>query len=207
MHVHSPAMRKARSRLPELHRLAAATQFVRPEDVAENIPCGPDLDAIVESVRPYWEAGFTDVATHINTGNVRLTSRQRSTAAVEATLEAAFLADRVEEILGVRPRVLTGEEEARAQRAVALAVGGRGCGEALDRHWRMIGHARHAGHGQGDAAMIGLQRLGKAQGQPGRLGNAGIGGGTGRNELRPGEGGAGQGGPTRAGAPGVSPRQ
>ena len=41
---------------------AGATQFVRPEDVAENIPCGPDLDAIVDAVRPYWEAGFTDVA-------------------------------------------------------------------------------------------------------------------------------------------------
>ena len=76
----------------------------------------------------------------------------------------------------------------------ALAIGGRGGGEALDRHWRMIGHARHAGHGERDAAMIGLQRLGKAQGQPGRLGDAGIGGGAGRNELRPGEGAAGQGG-------------
>ena len=40
----------------------AATQFVRPADVAQNIPCGPDLDAIVEAVRPYWEAGFTDIA-------------------------------------------------------------------------------------------------------------------------------------------------
>ncbi|BCI84804.1 LLM class F420-dependent oxidoreductase [Mycobacterium kansasii] len=48
--------------LPTPAGFAAATQFVRPEDVAENIPCGPDLDAIVESVRPYWEAGFTDIA-------------------------------------------------------------------------------------------------------------------------------------------------
>ena len=40
----------------------AASQFVRPEDVAEQIPCGPDLDAIVEAVSAYWEAGFTDVA-------------------------------------------------------------------------------------------------------------------------------------------------
>ena len=39
-----------------------ATQYVRPEDVAESIPCGPDLDAIVDSVRAYWEAGFTDIA-------------------------------------------------------------------------------------------------------------------------------------------------
>ena len=41
---------------------AGASQFVRPEDVAQQIPCGPDLDAVVEAVRPWWEAGFTDVA-------------------------------------------------------------------------------------------------------------------------------------------------
>ncbi|MGV9857545.1 TIGR03557 family F420-dependent LLM class oxidoreductase [Gordonia sp. NPDC003425] len=41
---------------------AAATQYVTPADVAASIPCGPDLDAIVEAVRAYWEAGFTDVA-------------------------------------------------------------------------------------------------------------------------------------------------
>ena len=34
--------------LPTTAGFAAATQFVRPEDVADNIPCGPDLDAIVE---------------------------------------------------------------------------------------------------------------------------------------------------------------
>ena len=48
--------------LPTPAGFAGATQFVRPEDVAECIPCGPDLDAIVDAVRPYWEAGFTDVA-------------------------------------------------------------------------------------------------------------------------------------------------
>ncbi|MCH8612597.1 TIGR03557 family F420-dependent LLM class oxidoreductase [Arsenicicoccus dermatophilus] len=48
--------------LPTTAGFAAATQYVRPEDVAEAIPCGPDLDAIVEAVRPYWEAGYTDVA-------------------------------------------------------------------------------------------------------------------------------------------------
>jgi G6PDH family F420-dependent oxidoreductase len=48
--------------LPTTNGFAGATQFVRPEDVAENIPCGPDLDKIVEAVRPFWEAGFTDVA-------------------------------------------------------------------------------------------------------------------------------------------------
>jgi G6PDH family F420-dependent oxidoreductase len=50
------------SDLPTTAGFAGATQFVRPEDVAENIPCGPDLDKIVEQVSAFWEAGFTDVA-------------------------------------------------------------------------------------------------------------------------------------------------
>jgi G6PDH family F420-dependent oxidoreductase len=48
--------------LPTTAGFAGATQFVRPEDVADSIPCGPDLDAIVDAVRAYWEAGFTDIA-------------------------------------------------------------------------------------------------------------------------------------------------
>jgi G6PDH family F420-dependent oxidoreductase len=48
--------------LPTTAGFSAATKFVTPEDVAENIPCGPDLDELVEGVRPFWEAGFTDVA-------------------------------------------------------------------------------------------------------------------------------------------------
>lgn len=48
--------------LPTPAGFAGATRFVRPEDVADSIPCGPDLDAIVESVSAYWQAGFTDVA-------------------------------------------------------------------------------------------------------------------------------------------------
>ncbi|WP_244930621.1 LLM class F420-dependent oxidoreductase [Nocardioides sp. W7] len=53
---------KVNADLPTPAGFAGASQFVRPDDVAEQIPCGPDLDAIVESVRPFWEAGFTDVA-------------------------------------------------------------------------------------------------------------------------------------------------
>ena len=48
--------------LPTTAGFAGATQFVRPEDVAAAIPCGPDLDAIVEAMSAYWRAGFTDVA-------------------------------------------------------------------------------------------------------------------------------------------------
>jgi len=53
---------KVNADLPTPAGFAGATQFVRPEDVADAIPCGPDLDAIVDAVRPYWEAGFTDIA-------------------------------------------------------------------------------------------------------------------------------------------------
>jgi G6PDH family F420-dependent oxidoreductase len=48
--------------LPTTAGFAGATQFVRREDVASSIPCGPDLDAIVDSVSEYWKAGFTDIA-------------------------------------------------------------------------------------------------------------------------------------------------
>jgi G6PDH family F420-dependent oxidoreductase len=48
--------------LPTTAGFAGATQFVRPEDTADSIPCGPDLDEIVEAVSEYWKAGFTDIA-------------------------------------------------------------------------------------------------------------------------------------------------
>jgi G6PDH family F420-dependent oxidoreductase len=48
--------------LPTPAGFTAASQFVRPEDVAKSIPCGPDLDAIVDAVSSYWTAGFSDIA-------------------------------------------------------------------------------------------------------------------------------------------------
>jgi G6PDH family F420-dependent oxidoreductase len=48
--------------LPTPVAFDAASQFVRKDDIADSIPCGPDLDELVEGVRPFWEAGFTDVA-------------------------------------------------------------------------------------------------------------------------------------------------
>jgi len=53
---------KVNADLPTTEAFDAASQFVRPDDVAEQIPCGPDLDAVVEAVSAYWEAGFTDIA-------------------------------------------------------------------------------------------------------------------------------------------------
>ncbi len=53
---------KVNSELPGPTAFAGATQFVRAEDVAGSIPCGPDVEAIVDAVRTYEQAGFTDVA-------------------------------------------------------------------------------------------------------------------------------------------------
>jgi G6PDH family F420-dependent oxidoreductase len=50
------------SDLPTTAGFEGATQFVKPADVAASIPCGPDLDAIVDAIGDYWKAGFTDIA-------------------------------------------------------------------------------------------------------------------------------------------------
>jgi G6PDH family F420-dependent oxidoreductase len=48
--------------LPTPAGFEGASQFVRPEDVAASIACGPDLDELAESLRPFWQAGYTDIA-------------------------------------------------------------------------------------------------------------------------------------------------
>jgi G6PDH family F420-dependent oxidoreductase len=53
---------KVNAELPGPSGFDGATRFVRPEDVADSIPCGPDLGGIVEAVCEYVAAGFTDVA-------------------------------------------------------------------------------------------------------------------------------------------------
>ncbi len=53
---------KVNAELPGTAGFAGASQFVRPEDVAESIPCGPDVSVHVDAVREFEEAGFTDVA-------------------------------------------------------------------------------------------------------------------------------------------------
>jgi len=50
------------SNLPTPVAFNDASQFVRPEDVADSIACGPDLDELAQSVQPFLDAGFTDVA-------------------------------------------------------------------------------------------------------------------------------------------------
>ncbi|MFD6566457.1 TIGR03557 family F420-dependent LLM class oxidoreductase [Micromonospora profundi] len=53
---------KVNADLPGPESFAAATQFVREDDVAEGVPCGPDVDAHVEAFRKFVDAGFTHVA-------------------------------------------------------------------------------------------------------------------------------------------------
>ena len=47
---------KVNAELPGASGFAAATQFVRPKQYAEAIPCGPDVAAHVEAVRPFVDA-------------------------------------------------------------------------------------------------------------------------------------------------------
>jgi G6PDH family F420-dependent oxidoreductase len=53
---------KVNAELPGPAGFAGASQFVTEDDVADSIPCGPDVDAIVQAVRAFEDAGFTDVA-------------------------------------------------------------------------------------------------------------------------------------------------
>lgn len=53
---------KVNSELPHPDSFDAATRYVRPEDVAKSIPCGDDPQAVVEAVRQFTDAGFTEVA-------------------------------------------------------------------------------------------------------------------------------------------------
>lgn len=53
---------KVNAELPGPAGFAAATQFVRREDVAAALACGPDVAVHVEAVRPFVDAGFSHIA-------------------------------------------------------------------------------------------------------------------------------------------------
>jgi G6PDH family F420-dependent oxidoreductase len=53
---------KVNAELPSTAGFDAASQFVTPADVAAQIPCGTDVEKIVKSIKPFKDAGFTDVA-------------------------------------------------------------------------------------------------------------------------------------------------
>jgi G6PDH family F420-dependent oxidoreductase len=53
---------KVNTDLPNPDSFEAATQFVTPEQVGEQLPCGPDVEEHVEKIKPFLEAGFTEIA-------------------------------------------------------------------------------------------------------------------------------------------------
>jgi G6PDH family F420-dependent oxidoreductase len=53
---------KVNADLPNPDSFEAATQFVSPEQVAEALPCGPDVEEHVEKIKPFIDAGFTEIA-------------------------------------------------------------------------------------------------------------------------------------------------
>jgi len=94
------------------------------------INLGPNRKFPKDDIRRVVEdAGFTDVETHINTGNVRFTTPMRSRARIEQTLEDAFAADRGFDV----PVIVftTAELKAIAAEAAALSE----ARPALERHY------------------------------------------------------------------------
>jgi G6PDH family F420-dependent oxidoreductase len=59
---------KVNAELPGPESFADASQFVRQDDVAQGISCGPDIDAHVAAVKKFVDAGFTHVAV-VQIGN------------------------------------------------------------------------------------------------------------------------------------------
>ncbi|HKO27681.1 MAG TPA: LLM class F420-dependent oxidoreductase [Solirubrobacteraceae bacterium] len=53
---------KVNADLPNPDSFESATQFVDPEQVADALSCGPDLDAHVEAIKEFVDAGFDEVA-------------------------------------------------------------------------------------------------------------------------------------------------
>ena len=53
---------KVNTDLPGPSSFEAATQSVRPEDVAAQLSCGPDVGEHVQKIKPFLEAGFTEIA-------------------------------------------------------------------------------------------------------------------------------------------------
>lgn len=81
---------KVNAELPGPASFAAASQFVRPEDVAASIPCGAKVEAIVDAVRPFADAGFTDVALVQIGGDAQRTFLDAARAEILPALREAF---------------------------------------------------------------------------------------------------------------------
>jgi G6PDH family F420-dependent oxidoreductase len=53
---------KVNADLPNPESFDAATAFVTPLDVCDQLGCGPDVEEHVEKIRPFLDAGFTEIA-------------------------------------------------------------------------------------------------------------------------------------------------
>jgi G6PDH family F420-dependent oxidoreductase len=53
---------KVMAELPGPAAFAACSEFVRPDDITAQVPCGPALEPYLKAVRAYRDAGFTHVA-------------------------------------------------------------------------------------------------------------------------------------------------
>lgn len=53
---------KLQAELPNPANFEAFASIVREEDVAGKVPCGPNIDEILEAVQPFMDAGYTDIS-------------------------------------------------------------------------------------------------------------------------------------------------
>jgi G6PDH family F420-dependent oxidoreductase len=53
---------KVMAELPAPAAFEAASRYVRPDDVAQQVPCGPDVETHVQAVQKFIDAGYTHVA-------------------------------------------------------------------------------------------------------------------------------------------------
>jgi G6PDH family F420-dependent oxidoreductase len=53
---------KVNADLPNPESFEGATQFVSAEDVGQQLACGPDVEEHIEAIRPFIDAGFTEIA-------------------------------------------------------------------------------------------------------------------------------------------------
>ncbi len=53
---------KVNAELPGTAAFDSASSFVTPDDITEQIPCGNDVDAVVQAAREFFDAGYTDLA-------------------------------------------------------------------------------------------------------------------------------------------------
>jgi G6PDH family F420-dependent oxidoreductase len=53
---------KVNAELPGTAAFDSASSFVTQDDIAEQIPCGNDVDAVVKAAKEFFDAGYTDLA-------------------------------------------------------------------------------------------------------------------------------------------------